>query len=522
MFFIFTTFKGTYSTNKYTMTTPRTPNANQYAKFKAILEVRGWPITISLEQYLETGRIQFLCKENHPCDLSFTTKEKGVKCGICSGGRYTNWSKRVTDAELVLITTRKEFESAPEPRPIAIRCQYGHVREYVETSFLNLMNKRGVVCVICEAPRMPIPINKKRRITYGPPAEHIVDMNSQLTNGKVVISYTNAHNVLYRCTCGKEMRTSFANILKSTKGCNQCAQVPTEEKIDDVRSKLEEYGMELVGDYKNNKGMPVKCVCGEEWKASLNDIKRGRKCMKCGDTAREETFLRLYGTTGFADPEGFKKFMLTRYGSEYFITSDTYKKRMQELYGVDHHMQHPETFQKCMETALRLKQFSLPKTGRVVEVMGYEQYAIELLLEKVHPLLGRPVEEDEILTGPDVPRFAYADENGQKRRYFPDIAIKDTNIIIEVKSIWTLNYKPQRNYHKFLGVSALNHICQVMVFKNQSTLCDTFWFHPNQNPQAKCQQVLEKLLKNQKTTKEDYEMVALDNLKDEVVDSLTE
>lgn len=51
--------------------------------------------------------------------------------------------------------------------------------------------------------------------------------------------------------------------------------------LEEVKKIIEENGMKLV-KYENNKNVYVICSCeNQEHKATLIDIKEGKKCMKC-------------------------------------------------------------------------------------------------------------------------------------------------------------------------------------------------------------------------------------------------
>lgn len=85
--------------------------------------------------------------------------------------------------------------------------------------------------------------------------------------------------------------------------------------------------------------------------------------------------------------------------------------------------------------------------------MGYEPQAIGFLLQQeIDPILHRKIEEDDIIVGKDVPRFRYKLDDGSSHLYFPDLLIKDSNLIIEVKSIYTFHYHVRINYLKFRKV----------------------------------------------------------------------
>lgn len=77
--------------------------------------------------------------------------------------------------------------------------------------------------------------------------------------------------------------------------------------------------------------------------------------------------------------------------------------------------------------------------GKSVKVQGYEPFAISLLLD-IFPLT--PLKIDK-----DVPVIKYYFE-GKNRNHFPDIYVPTKNLLIEVKSTWTLGLGKLRFFHQ--------------------------------------------------------------------------
>jgi hypothetical protein len=109
----------------------------------------------------------------------------------------------------------------------------------------------------------------------------------------------------------------------------------------------------------------------------------------------------------------------------------------------------------------------LPKTQRELVLMGYEPQAILYLLnQKTDPILGRPIKEDEIRVGKEVPLFRYHTDDQKEHIYFPDIHLKDTNVIVEVKSLYTLHYHLYLNYLKFKKVVEDGYQLRLLMFRD--------------------------------------------------------
>lgn len=103
------------------------------------------------------------------------------------------------------------------------------------------------------------------------------------------------------------------------------------------------------------------------------------------------------------------------------------KKMLLDKYGC-HSSQNPVIFEKIETNSKRVKKFTLP-SGRIINIQGYEGYAINHLLKKYN-------EEQIKNSRKEVPRIKYT-YNNKTHYYFPDIYLPHINTIIEVKSDWT-------------------------------------------------------------------------------------
>ena len=148
------------------------------------------------------------------------------------------------------------------------------------------------------------------------------------------------------------------------------------------------------------------------------------------------TQMRTYGGIGMQSPILLQKAQTTnlqRYGTINPFSSpeiqNKIKQTMIERYGVSCMMHLPEFVNKrLIESKKRKKQFIF-KNGDVVTVMGYEPFALQILQDMYS--------REDIVVESNLPTIWYS-HNNSTRRYYPDIYIKSTNTIIEVKSAWTI------------------------------------------------------------------------------------
>lgn len=149
--------------------------------------------------------------------------------------------------------------------------------------------------------------------------------------------------------------------------------------------------------------------------------------------------------------ENYSKTMLKNYGVTNYFSTQVFQERMIErnmkLYGVPHHNQCAENFEKIKSARYKYREYIGP-CGKKFIIQGYEDLALNLLLEKFH-------ENDIIDRKSEIPKFMYHDEENKIHRYYPDFFIPSKNKIIEVKSTWTFekdtNIEFKKNCVNLLG-----------------------------------------------------------------------
>jgi hypothetical protein len=153
------------------------------------------------------------------------------------------------------------------------------------------------------------------------------------------------------------------------------------------------------------------------------------------------------------EARGFKRNSSTQEWSE------KTKETSQEKYGTKHPMQNGECFEKCMKNSHRFKEYVLP-SGRVVKIQGYENLALDKLLETYK-------EEDLIIGTKEIKsiigRIEYSFE-GKNKVYHPDIYIVSENKVIEVKSTYTIKVDIEKNKAKQKAVLDKGMNFEFMIF----------------------------------------------------------
>lgn len=230
------------------------------------------------------------------------------------------------------------------------------------------------------------------------------------------------------------------------------------------------------------------CICGNTYKQMFKTFLRGDRCPICTDINRKQTNLLIYGNIVSANAKQLKDIWMEKCKNKtkeekYAIRVKTINT-VRQRFGVDHVLQAEEVKQKGIVTnyikygerhrlqnaeefdfnngARKMKDYTLP-SGKVIEIQGYENFALDILLELF--------KEDEIKTlATHMPRIMYLEENIE-RRYFPDIFIPSINKIIEVKSYHTYEKELSKNLLKAKAVEDLNIEYEVWIMDNEELLC---------------------------------------------------
>ncbi|ALX27541.1 MutH/Vsr/archaeal HJR-like endonuclease [Golden Marseillevirus] len=124
-----------------------------------------------------------------------------------------------------------------------------------------------------------------------------------------------------------------------------------------------------------------------------------------------------------------------RYGVSNPMMTKEVQQKSRESYklktGYDHPCHNPEVMSKILKSSFRKKEFVMP-SGEKFVCQGFEPLVLKLLLSE-------GIEEEDILSpteqGIKIPYFF----EGKECVYHPDIFVKSLNLLIEVKSDWTID-----------------------------------------------------------------------------------
>lgn len=306
------------------------------------------------------------------------------------------------------------------------------------------------------------------------------------------------------CNCGRECSKCIYYIFKSNSAiCKKCSKDIALDKTKNTF--LERYGVENAFQANIIKDKIKETLLekyGVEHISQADEIKEKMKqtCierygvenpMLC-DSIKEKltnTIIERYGIEHISQTPEFKEkskeTCLERYGVEFASQTPEFREKVKESfikhYGVDNPNKVPEIRDKIKQTNLerynveypsqnneiqektqknakKYKEYIMP-SGEIRKVQGYESFALNELISLY--------EESDIITDrKDIPRIGYKIDNTQKY-YFPDIYIKSTNKIIEVKSTWTYECKEDNIQEKANATILKGYDYEIWIYDNK-------------------------------------------------------
>ena len=185
------------------------------------------------------------------------------------------------------------------------------------------------------------------------------------------------------------------------------------------------------------------------------------------ETKRKTTFLNKYGNEVYFKSKNYTDKIKEKYGVKHIMSAQIIKNKMKhnslKKYNTDYPLQSPIIQQKIQNNSYKSKSYKLP-SGKIIKVQGYEPFALNYLL--------KTYSENDIITDKlHIPRIYYI-KNNKKCIYYPDIFIKSTNTIIEVKSTWTNILNKEVNEMKKQSVLTNGFNFQKLIFNNKGMLVD--------------------------------------------------
>ncbi|MBC8428453.1 hypothetical protein H8D04_01075 [bacterium] len=193
----------------------------------------------------------------------------------------------------------------------------------------------------------------------------------------------------------------------------------------------------LMGEYGNRKCDHTKIE--NHGSLSYNNIRK-----------HKQTCYDRYKVENYAKTDDF------RLSQSEKIRDSNYQKKMRDgvfsKYGVYSVMHVPKIAERAQSG--NWHEYELP-SGMIIKLQGYEPRALDILLKTYN-------ESDIKWKKSEVPEIWYI-VNNIKRRYYTDFYIQTDNLVVEVKSKYTLNANKDVNKLKFQAAKSEGYNFKLMV-----------------------------------------------------------
>lgn len=219
----------------------------------------------------------------------------------------------------------------------------------------------------------------------------------------------------------------------------------------------------IIEEYTKTKNMAsiakrygVCCTAIRDWLIRHNISRRTHKLAPSKETIEQikHELFDLY-TQGVDKSVLAKKYNLTRYHVTKILKNEFGNEHLRSTsQATALKNQNAEFQQKVLDNHYKSKTYTLP-SGKVIKVMGYEDDFLNYVLQTKRVL-------EENFQFERKPYILYKDVSGNCRKYFPDFYLPKFNLIIEIKSWYTLNKQKEINEKKFEAAKQkYNFICIV-------------------------------------------------------------
>ncbi len=297
-------------------------------------------------------------------------------------------------------------------------------------SYDNSINKDTIIKGKCVNKDCINDVNKKFIYIYQYNNFHCSKCIKELSNERMKKTFIKNYGVSNPLK-NKEIREKIEKTIFLKYGVNHVMHVK------EIINKMKENNLKKYGKTSTLYVPSVREKIHKTWNEKYGTIHfRSTKLYKnnfCNAIQKKygvNTVLRLKSVRDKIKQTNIMKYGVdnpTKNKSIYQKVVNTFKKR----YNVVNTSQHKLFFSKALKTLYSKKSYKMP-SGKIIDVQGYEPFALNILLNQ-------NIEEDDIITDrEEVPELWYSyREDTYEHRHFIDIYIKSQNRCIEVKSIYT-------------------------------------------------------------------------------------
>jgi hypothetical protein len=172
----------------------------------------------------------------------------------------------------------------------------------------------------------------------------------------------------------------------------------------------------------------------------------------------QDSIEKTYGVRNPGQTENAKQGRINALGVENPFNSEKIQKKISQTfldkYGVNHPFQDSQIFDKAIK--FRTKEY-MSISGKKYFVQGYENIVLEILLKKYG-------EENFIYSRGEMSNYfkCFYEFKG-KRRYYPDFFVPSENLVIEVKSAFTLKRELEKNRVKMKAIKEMGMKMEIWI-----------------------------------------------------------
>lgn len=234
------------------------------------------------------------------------------------------------------------------------------------------------------------------------------------------------------CWCQRGAKIALAN--------NHIAKSSHKKFFNDIKNR----NIKLLSwEDKFNAIARFKCLsCGHKWKTSAGNVRKGSGCRNCYFESQRGPL-----------PEKKRK----AYRAKFEAT-------MLRRYGVKNALESPVFFKKNQMSSYKRYDYSLG--NRIVQVQGYEPYALDYLIKD------KNISPNKIVVDiVNIPSIKY-ELNGKIKTYHPDIYIPSRNLLIEVKSWYTYKCSQKKNTAKKIAAKSAGYKFKFLIMNRDGTRRD--------------------------------------------------
>lgn len=259
--------------------------------------------------------------------------------------------------------------------------------------------------------------------------------------------------------CSKRYRGKYYSISEGYRFHDHCSARCRNRNPEYVK-KLEATNLERYGHRNNMHGAETRARTKEMWvqKYGVDVPTKSEEIKSKVKRTNRERLGVDWPAQNRQVYEKYKSTMMKRHGVDNGFKHPNTRAGMMEKFGVENPSQSPVLFRKTLRGLRSTKQGVLP-SGKAYTYQGFENVAIENLLSIVS-------EQDLVIGDPSkIPVIEYYNPlKGKTSKYFPDIWIPSLNLLVEVKSTWTMK--------RDLAVNMAKHqAARVLGFKHEIWIC---------------------------------------------------